>query len=73
MVQTSNAGLKIFNNLKIQGTKKWRKEPPMTCPYCADVGSIYGVEVIAAYDGTLYWECENCEEKMLRFTKETTV
>tara|TARA_R110002110_G_scaffold861_4_gene3284 strand:- start:6085 stop:6381 length:297 start_codon:yes stop_codon:yes gene_type:complete len=73
MVQTSNAGLDIFDNLKIQGTKRWRTEPPLVCPYCSEEDSIYGVEVIAAYDGTLYWECESCEEKMLRFTKRTTV
>ena len=73
MVQKSNAGLEIYDNLKIQGTKRWKDDPPSTCPYCAEEDTIYGVEVIAAYEGTLYWECEKCEEKMLRFTKRTTV
>tara|TARA_R110002020_G_scaffold67823_7_gene177990 strand:- start:838 stop:1134 length:297 start_codon:yes stop_codon:yes gene_type:complete len=73
MVQKSNAGLEIFDNLRIQGTKRWRNDPPSTCPYCSREDTIFGVEVIAAYDGTLYWECDHCEEKMLRFTKQTTV
>jgi len=73
MVQKSNEGLEIFNNLEIKGTKRWRKDPPEKCPYCGNCDCITGVEVIAAYDGHLFWECDECGEKMLRFTKQTTV
>jgi len=73
MVSQGISGLEIFNNLNIKGTKRWRKEPPKKCPYCSAENSVYGIEVIAAYTGTLYWECDKCGEKMLRFTKQTTV
>lgn len=72
MVSKSNAGLEIFDGLEIKGTKRWRKEPPKVCPYCSKEDCITGVEVIAAYDGALFWECEECGEKLLRFTKATT-
>jgi len=73
MVSKSISGLTIFKNLKIKGTKRWKKEPPKVCPYCSEEDTIFGIEVIAAYNGTLFWECESCGEKMLRFTKQTTV
>lgn len=72
MVPKSNAGIEIFDNLEIKGTKRWRNEPPEVCPYCAKEDCISGVEVIAAYEGPLFWECDECGEKMLRFTKQTT-
>ena len=73
MVSKSISGIEIFNNLRIKGTKRWKKEPPDVCPYCSSKDCIHGIEVIAAYNGTLFWECDSCGEKMLRFTKQTTV
>ena len=73
MVSKNIDGVGIFNNLSIKGTKRWKVEPPDICPYCSKQKSIFGIEVIAAYDGILFWECSNCNEKMLRFTKETTI
>jgi len=66
-------GSSLFDNLGIKGTKRWRKEPPDVCPYCSRQKTIHGIEIIAAYDGTLFWECEACEERFLRFTRRTTV
>jgi len=73
MVSKSINGIEIFNNLSIKGTKRWKLDPPDICPYCSTHESILGIEVVAAYDGILFWECSNCKEKMLRFTKETTI
>ena len=73
MVSKSNTGLSIFKKMKFKGTKRFRKEPPNICPYCSSTDTIGGIEVIAAYDGVLFWECEHCGEKLLRFTKQTTV
>jgi len=73
MVQESKTGLELFEDLDFKGTKKWKEEPPGTCPYCLFEGSIIGIEILGAYDGTLFWECKKCGERMLRFTKETTV
>ena len=72
MVSKSLSGIDIFNNLEIKGTKRWRTDPPKKCPYCGSEDCIHGIEVIAAYNGTLFWECEHCGEKLLRFTKQTT-
>ena len=30
------------------------------------------VEVLAAYEGPLFWECETCGIQLLRFSKRTT-
>ena len=30
------------------------------------------VEVLAAYEGPLFWECETCGVQLLRFSKRTT-
>lgn len=30
------------------------------------------VEVLAAYNGPLFWECETCGVQLLRFSKRTT-
>ena len=30
------------------------------------------VEVLAAYNGPLFWECETCGVQLLRFIKRTT-
>ena len=73
MVSKSLSGIDIFNKLEIKGTKRFRHEPPEVCPYCSSKDTIGGIEVIAAYDGVLFWECEHCGEKLLRFTKQTTV
>jgi hypothetical protein len=30
------------------------------------------VEVLGAYDGPLFWECETCGIQLLRFSRRTT-
>lgn len=72
MVSESIRGIDMFNNLNIKGTKRWRKKAPEKCPYCGST-HVTGIEVLCAYEGPLFWECEECGEKMLRFTKQTTV
>ena len=73
MVQKSKTGLNLFEDLEFRGSKKWRKEPPEPCPYCLKEGAVTGIEILGAYDGTLFWECKKCGERMLRFTKRTTI
>ena len=73
MVSKSITGVDIYNNLGIKGTKRWRNDPPHECPYCDADNSIIGIEVLGAYDGVLFWECCSCEEKLLRFTRATTI
>jgi len=73
MVSKGITGIDMFNNLDIKGTKRWRTEPPDCCPYCNSENTIVGIEVLCAYEGPLFWECSDCGEKLLRFTKRTTV
>ena len=44
---------------------------PDACPHCQS-NEIIGIEIMGAKEGILLWECEECEEMMLRFTKEIT-
>jgi len=73
MVQKEPTGINLFDGLSIKGTKRWKQSPPEKCPYCCTGGSVQGIEILAAYDGPLFWECSHCGERMLRFTKNTTV
>ena len=54
MVSQGITGLDMFNNLRIKGTKRWRKEPPECCPYCNSKDTIIGIEVLCAYVGPLF-------------------
>lgn len=69
--QSMKEGFRMFKELDIRGTKRWRKAPPSECPYCGDT-HIQGIEIIGAKTGPLFWECEDCKQKLLRYTKETT-
>lgn len=62
--------LSIIDKFNIRGTKFWHAKPDK-CPYCG-TESISGVEILAAYNGDLFWECNECHEFLLRFTKRTT-
>ena len=71
MVSKGVRGIDMFNNLNIKGTKKWRKKPD-ECAHCKSK-TVTGIEILCAYEGALFWECDDCGERMLRFTKQTTV
>ena len=78
MVQTNNRnivatdGKDIFDRIGFKGSKRWRYAPPDVCPSCND-SAVQGVEIIGAYIGLLFWECEGCKEPYLRFTEKTTI
>jgi hypothetical protein len=67
-----SSGTDIYTKLEFKGTKRWKKEPPDYCPYCSG-DEIQGVEILGAFEGPLFWECNKCAERMLRFTKSTTI
>lgn len=46
-------------------------EKPGKCPHCYS-SSMKDVEVLGAYDGPLFWECETCGIQLLRFSRRTT-
>ena len=47
------------------------KKRPSHCPCCLAT-EISGIEVMGGYDGTLLWECDECEKIFLRFKEEKT-
>ncbi len=65
-------GADIFRELEFKGTKRF-KQAPKSCNCCGSKNSIIGIELIGAKQGTLYWECEVCKERYLKFTKQTTI
>jgi len=47
-----------------------RSKPSQCCKCgCKD---IQGVEVMGTYEGTLFWECEECDAAILRFEENKT-
>ena len=61
---------KLVDKLKCDKEVVSRKRPKC-CPNCFSK-SIIGVEVMGAYDGTLLWECDDCEHTILRFKEDKT-
>jgi hypothetical protein len=55
---------------KIIGNKSF-PDKPATCPHCYSE-KMKDVEVLGAYNGPLFWECEHCSVQLLRFSKRTT-
>ena len=54
----------------LKGTKSTKHKPDY-CYYCGGA-DISGIEIIGTLDEILIWQCDNCEEYMLRFDKKTT-
>ena len=69
--QHSDDGKEIFDKLEFKGSKRF-KDAPKSCHFCQG-NSVIGIELIGAKDCVLYWECEKCGERFLKFTKRTTI
>ena len=57
---------------RISGRKVFHKEPER-CPYCNSDEGFCGIEILGAHNGPLFWECESCKRRLLRFTEKTTI
>lgn len=60
----------IFNDFNVQGRKHYEHKPDK-CPIClhTEIGS---VELLGVKSGTLFWECEGCDSRFLRYTYRKT-
>tara|TARA_R100001594_G_scaffold13276_4_gene28728 strand:- start:71 stop:418 length:348 start_codon:yes stop_codon:yes gene_type:complete len=69
----STKGNLVENLLDLSGgdVKRISKKRPSHCPEC-EGKAMLGVEVMGAYDGILFWECDVCEFTILRFKEEIT-
>ena len=63
-------GINLVDNLKAD-RKHICKKRPVSCDKCSS-NYIIGVEVMGSYDGILFWECDECENTILRFKADTT-
>ena len=68
----SPEGNLVENLLELSnGDTSVSKKRPKKCPKCKS-RNILGVEIMGAYDGILFWECDICEYTILRFKPEKT-
>jgi len=54
-----------------EGSNNAQKSRPKKCIRCKSP-RILGVEIMGAYDGILFWECDVCENTILRFKEDVT-
>lgn len=59
-----------ISKIGILGTKKFKIKPE-ECP-CCQSKAMMGIEVLGAYKGSLIWQCMECSERYLRFSKKFT-
>jgi len=55
----------------VKGPYKTYSSRPEACPHCQS-HEIIGIEIMGAREGILLWECEECQDKFLRFDKSST-
>tara|TARA_R100000687_G_C6306804_1_gene98542 strand:- start:141 stop:416 length:276 start_codon:yes stop_codon:yes gene_type:complete len=59
-----------LEKFELKGTKS-TKSKPEHCYYCGGL-EVSGIEIIGALEDILIWQCDSCEEYMLRFNKMIT-
>lgn len=60
----------IYTDFNVQGRKHYEDKPDK-CPIClhTEIGS---VELLGVKRGTMFWECDKCESRFLRFPYRKT-
>ena len=58
-------------SLGIKKTDRVYKRRPRKCTRCMG-GDIISLEVLGAYESTLFWECNECEQLFCKFTHQET-
>ena len=38
-----------------------------------DSDKFFGLEILGACNGPIFWVCENCDTKVMKYTKKTTL
>ena len=67
----SPEGVLVDNLLELSDGDSISKSKPNKCKRCGGL-VILGVEIMGAYDGILFWECDICENTILRFKRDLT-
>ena len=55
----------------VEGSEEAQEKKPKRCIKCSSPKMI-GVEIMGGYDGILFWECDICENTILRFAEDIT-
>ena len=61
----------LLIDLEVLETKFSRKIPE-SCSNCGS-SDFFGLEILGAGTGVLYWDCKECDTKTLRYSKRTTL
>ena len=59
--------VKCLDDLEVLHEFKVFKEKPKICPNC-DSKHLDGLEIIGVKDGPLFWECDECLFKFLKYS-----
>ena len=61
----------LLGSLGIKSKDKVYKRKPKKCIHCGET-DIVRIEVLGAYKGTLFWECDGCEALFCKLPKKDT-
>lgn len=61
----------ILIDLGVVGTK-FSKEAPTSCSKC-DSDDFFGLEILGAGLGPIFWVCNNCDKKVMKYSQKTTL
>tara|TARA_R110002020_G_scaffold82163_2_gene203410 strand:+ start:417 stop:761 length:345 start_codon:yes stop_codon:yes gene_type:complete len=61
----------LVRSLEINTDLSPSKEKPDSCTECNSY-DITGVEVMGSIEGIIFWECDDCEEIILRYPQKVT-
>ena len=64
-------GADLTSSLEVDTHVSPSKEQPETCSECGS-DDITGVQVMGSIDDIIFWECDECDEVMLRFPLKKT-
>ena len=69
----SPKGSLVENLLELSKGDKYDiyRSKPDNCCKCGSK-EVIGVEIMGSYEGILFWECDECENAMLRFNTDVT-
>lgn len=52
--------------------KEYSRKMPDSCQKC-DSDKFFGLEILGACNGTIFWVCEKCDTKVMKYTQKTTL
>ena len=63
---------KCLDKLEVLYAYKVFKDKPKKCPHCG-YEILQGLEIVGAKEGALFWECDECMFKFLKYSIKNTL